>query len=233
MPRKRAPKSLWMPRDFAIDSYKSVKSHVLSQGNPDLVEEFNAAWNALAYRYRSCHEHDRKFTNSVSSAGDAPRQPERYAQERELFGFFIAGYAAIESLCYGLFAIGSILKPEYFKMATECQRKGINPGNTAKQFCGQFHKHRISTVLKQLTRSSEFDEWDKTRNVLIHRTHPARAFYHVPDMAPPPTTARGLNTPMVIDPQTTASRRAWLAGRIHELLNAADEFTKKKEEELK
>ena len=44
----------------------------------------------------------RDLLNRLKKAGDAPPQPKRYIQEKELFHFFVNGYSTLESFCYAL-----------------------------------------------------------------------------------------------------------------------------------
>lgn len=57
----------------------------------------------------------------MEAYGGAPPEPERYRQERDLFGFFVSGLSAIESTNYGLFAIASMLDPNRFRIAEPWQ----------------------------------------------------------------------------------------------------------------
>jgi hypothetical protein len=95
-----------MPADFPVKPYDSVWKSLEGLGgeNYRMGEESKyhswyqwlAAWINIAYRFRSCAEHDEAFAESVSKFGDNPRQPEKYHQDRELFGFFVTGLSAIE-----------------------------------------------------------------------------------------------------------------------------------------
>ena len=111
-------KDLKMPKDFPVRPFEAIYSRVtaLKEDHQDSWSEFASAWRAVAYRFLSCSEHDKQFTKSIQRVGNAPQQPERYIQERELFGFFTTGLATIETFSYGLFTIGSMLYPQHFPM---------------------------------------------------------------------------------------------------------------------
>src|SRR4051812_16010084 len=92
------------PKDFPFDSYEAVHARVSRQKDysPAAWSEYAGGWNAVAYRFIACPEHDRSFTQNFRVYGRAPEPPHRYLQERELFGFFVSGQATLESCCYAL-----------------------------------------------------------------------------------------------------------------------------------
>lgn len=212
-----------MPRDFAVEPYEAIRSRVVAKKDayPHSWAQYAGAWNAVAYRFLSCADHDRAFIESIKRAGNAPPQPERYRQERELFGFFVTGLAAIESLCYGLFAIGSMLDAQNFPISTPRDMRSISPEKTAKQFAAAFPKEGITAALQQMRSAQDFRDWKEIRNLLAHRSAPGRAFHLGGPHHGEALWVKGIQ----IDKNTTASRREWLAKTIRALLNAADDFT--------
>jgi hypothetical protein len=121
-----------LPADFPVGPYEAVQKRVsvdLKESHPDSRGQFAGGWNALRYRYQACDEHDREFTRSIQSE-QTPR--ERYIQERELFGFFVSGQSAIESLCYSLHAIASVIKAVEFPIQTKEDLKRIDWPRTKK-----------------------------------------------------------------------------------------------------
>src|SRR5207247_3301269 len=95
---------LLAPADFPHKAYEVVHERVKGKqdSHPIPWEHYAGGWNAVAYRFISSTEHDQAFTDSVRRYGNSPAPPHRYAQEKELFGFFVTGQAALESCCYAV-----------------------------------------------------------------------------------------------------------------------------------
>jgi hypothetical protein len=213
-----------LPPDFNVAAYEAVHRRV--NDNPSLNqvvwEHYAAAWNGLAYRFLACADNDTAFTTSIRQARGAPRPPERYVQERELFYFFVTGLASIESLCFGLFAIGSMLAPVSFPMKTAKDLTNINPIFTAKKFKQAFLTEQLTNTVNRLITAQEFKDWKDIRNILAHRAAPGRVIYaSLADVELAPLWKTGIT----LDEHTTSSRRQWLAQKLDELLNDADTFT--------
>jgi hypothetical protein len=221
---------LKLPDDFEHESYEAVSSLItpLRERYQLQCKEFTTAWHGVANRFRACAEHDEAFTRSIKK-NDSPQQPERYYQERELFGFFINGLSMVESTCYGLYAIGSILKEQYFPIKKPKNMRAITPERTADRFRTTFPNEGISCTLNEVIESQEYDDWKDCRNILAHRGTPGREFQR--------TIGSGADTHgdtlwlngIPLDASTTRSRRAWLADTLQMLLREAHSFASTKE----
>lgn len=228
---------LIMPKDFATAPYTAVHSRAgpLIDAQPHAWPLYAGAWNAVSYRFHACADHDEVFTASVERAGGSPPSSERYVQERELFNFFVNGLATMESLCFGLFAIGFMLALPDFPIATPKDLQRITPESTAKAYASAFPGEKITDALGQLTGDQSFIKWKEVRNVLAHRSAPRRAHSRTIAVSipsgdapatvntpsdPPPTWLNGV----LIDVNTTSARRAWLADVTHKILEAAATF---------
>jgi hypothetical protein len=222
---------LQMPDDFDYASYEAVHSRIgpLHESHQPQWIEYVDAWIGVAYRFYACAEHDEAFTQSIQTHGDAPQQPERYYQERDLFGFFVNGLSAIETTCYGLFAIASMLNDVYFPIKKAKNKKAINPESTARRFRTTFPKETISRTLSKIVGSQEYEDWKEVRNILAHRGSPGR---HISgSVGSTYGDAHGdalWQIGIPLNASTTPSRRAWLAGTIQTLLQDADSFTRTK-----
>lgn len=212
-----------MPKDFAVEPYCAIRSLINTKINshPDSWTQFAGSWNAVAIRFLSCVEHDVKFTESIKKAGNSPPHPERYFQERELFGFFVTGLSTIESFCYGLYAIGSILKPLDFPFQKPKDMKNVTPEDTFERFKNKYKGEKITLALNQLIDSSEYKEWKEIRNILAHRIAPGRSFHHGGSHHGETLWIKGIQ----IDNNTTVSRRKWLAKTFSNILQEAKDFT--------
>lgn len=125
-----------MPADFPVKPYEAIYNRLASKQDTyfDSWYEFIRAWDAVAYRFRSCAEHDEAFAESIRRAGKGPPPPERYIQDRELFCFFVSGLATVECPCYGLFAIGSILDAQSFPFVTPDDKRNVSPDKASDPF---------------------------------------------------------------------------------------------------
>jgi hypothetical protein len=110
---------LRMPDDFEYEAYEAVYRRIapLNESYSLRWPEWSGAWAGVAYRFCACAEYSEAFTRSIRRHGAAPTESvERYRQERDLFGFFVNGLAAVENTCYALFAIASMLNPASFPL---------------------------------------------------------------------------------------------------------------------
>ncbi len=216
-----------MPSDFAVAPYTAIHARITAKipTNHIAWSHYAGGWNALAYRFRACAEHDTAFTKSLRRAGAVPPPNERYVQDRELFGFFVTGVSAIESLCYSLFAIGALLNLKEFSISEPRQLKAITPAKTTEQFAKVFPTEAITTTLAGMLGDAQYEQWCTIRNILAHRSAPGRQFTQ--SFPPQPLDEHVLwsDGGIPIDIATTSSRRAWLATTLQKLLNATDAFT--------
>jgi hypothetical protein len=219
--------NLNMPQDFDVDSYNAVHKCLRSKItlNNDVWGYYAGGWNAIMYRFLTVDESDKKFTGSINKSGGTPVPCERYIQERELFSFFVNGLATIESFCFAIYAIGSLVEPSAFSMSTERKRRNINPENTVRKFKKRYPNEQVTKELQKLVESDEFECWKEIRNVLAHRLSPGR------EVSVNLSFGGGnfqksvtWNKVISIDENTTKIRRQWLANTLNRLLLAAKNF---------
>ena len=222
---KRSANGLRMPDDFETVSYKAVRSRIdpFNTKYPTQWPEYIGAWIAITYRFYACTEYDRAFTKSVRKYGTSLQDPERYYQERDLFGFFVNGLAAVESTYYGLFAIASMLDAVNFPIATDEEKRVITTKRTAEKFCDVFPKESISMALEDLIGEQAYKDWGEQRNILAHRQSPGRTHFVGGASHGTSLWSKGIT----IDASTTFTRRSWLASEMQTLLREAESFTSK------
>ena len=73
-------------------------------------QHFYSGWVGMAFRLRACAGHNTDYTASFARGGGAPEQEELYAEDTALFGFFVAGVAALGCMGYALYALGALLR---------------------------------------------------------------------------------------------------------------------------
>lgn len=212
-----------LPPDFPAGPYQRISNRLSGKKDTHFGSwsEFACAWNAVAYRFLSCTEYDAAFTKSVKRFTNSPPHDEWYRQQRDLFGFFVTGVSVIESLCYGLFAVGSILTAQNFPFATSNDRKYVYPETTADKFGKVFPSEGITATLKRMIDTKDYQDLKGMRNILSHRSTPSRRFYK--GGANDGDVLWGDMIP--INQDTTCLRRRWLVGMLGDLLDAADSFT--------
>lgn len=220
-----------IPEDFPKSTYEAIMTRVLSlrEPNQETYKEFFGSWNALRYRYIALAEADDEYRAAFDAGGDAPHQPSRYHQERDLFRFFVEGLSVIETFCYGLYSICSMLDPSKCSVATDEKKYKVKPHFVKESLQAHFSEDRITAVLTSCLESEELRGWKKVRNVLAHRGHPGRI------ISMSVGGSIGSGTGSVEDPtpshwfsgvditqETTSTRRRWLAEILKELLDATD-----------
>jgi hypothetical protein len=90
---------------------------------------------------------DQAFRDSMAKFGAAPEPPERYRQERHLFGFFVSGLSAIESFCYGLCALAWEADSRRVSLATPGQKKGVSSESTRDRFSTRISRATPSQLI--------------------------------------------------------------------------------------
>lgn len=222
--------SIRLPSDFPrapfLSFYWRVQAKAQRDGYPDEWQgHFIGSWKATAYRFRACESHCRAFTRSMAAFGSAPLESEQYRQDTDLFGFFVNGLSALESLYYCLFAVGSRLSPTDFPFVTDKDLRRVEPTSVVSAFGTAYRSDALTVALQRVLAMPEYAEWKEVRNVLAHRVVPGRTIYigNVPARMPPhELRVSGLRIPLT--DQTTATRRAWLAPILTDVLLQADGF---------
>jgi hypothetical protein len=188
--------------------------------HPTAWGEFAGGWNGLAHRLRACSDYSEAFARSLREHGPAPEHEERHLQERALLGFFVSGLSALESHGYGLNALGWMLRPSDagFRMESDDDRKRVTLACTRQLFRTHFREAAITARLGEVLDSEEFDSWSQVRNVLAHRSAPARMF------APGEERPSGVWSDTPLEPKLTEDRLGWLTNVVAVLLTAAGEF---------
>lgn len=186
--------------------------------------QFSGAWEAIKVRYASMCEFDDRFTLSMQRFGAAPASDERYAQERDLFSFASASYSMFDAYHYGLYAIGGMLRPQYFLLRSESDEANVRFETTRKIYAKAFGNDPILDSFQNFSTNQEQKDLSKLRNVLTHRTVLARNFQLGRSDLPFAKLAR-LDIP--IDDQFTRSRAASANKLLTVCLEAAADFVRR------
>jgi hypothetical protein len=206
------------PPSFPMDDFRafgmaasSLFAGLISDENlADPLEKrrnFDWAWQAVRYRYRTCVERADEFTGLLfapsgiawpdsaawlSGAGD---EELTYKLEQAIYVFFVGALSVFESFGFGLYFLGHAIKPGDFPhIATP---KQIKLRGTGKTFVAAFPNASITGGLTELVQKPEFIRIEKIRNLLAHRlsgrpsfrsyavgwTHTHVETWHIPDLA--------------------------------------------------
>lgn len=219
--------------DFPTPRYRDLYARVLEYKNAGAPghrdkewQEFSAAWRAIAYRYLTCAEHDGEFTKLLRVYGDAPPEPYRYLQERELFGFFTSGAAVLDCLFYAMFAIGSLANPQAFEVSLLTPLDNVTPRLVSERFVGCYPGERLSELLAETADSSAFKEWREIRGVLVHRSLPGRTVsLSSKTDGPLPASTWKIRGHEISD-ELTGRRREWLRSTVTQTIVAAERFVR-------
>jgi hypothetical protein len=153
--------------------------------------------------------------------GDAPPHPERRQQEHHLFCFFAAGVSAFETFSYALYAMGAILIPLGFPLATDAHRRAVDVRSTSARFTSHFAGDRVSVEMVRLTESDNLRQWERIRNILSHRQAPGRII-SLTVGADDDRTAEWLHGSL--GAARVADDENWLFAELGSLVDAAGEF---------
>ncbi len=217
-----------MPLDFATDAHNSVVQRLgkYQKNNAEIWSELAGGWNAVAHRFNTMANADQKYTASLKLAGSAAPPDHRVIQEEALFAFFVAGYAALESLGYAAFAMGALLRPADFPMVTPANRRAVTPNAALSKFSLCFPGTQIETRLSALIVDPNFKRWGLIRNVLAHRSAPARHHHMSVGSQAPHKTEWEISGGLTIDDRTTSKERPWLATMLAGCLEATADFAR-------
>jgi len=214
---------LEVPDDFPTQGYEKINAAMDIQKDalPEKWSEFKGAWKSVAFKFIALAQNDENYTVSIKrGGGGASSYEERYNQEYALFNFFVVGDALLESLFYSLYVIASTKNPKEFQMASE-QIKNVSPKMLRDKFIKYYKNKPITEYLGEIVASAEYQNLNKIRNTLIHRTMPSRTINLSTDRNIPDTWMID-NIPT--DDQLTASRRIWYSKVVSQMMNFMNEF---------
>lgn len=211
---------LTMPADFPAISFEAIYGRLTPLNQRTGHSHFNGAWSAISYRYHGLADYDEQFTSSVRTEGNAPAQPFRYHQERDLFGFFVSAVSIFDAYAFAMHAIGAILMPNNFQLTNE---RKIDWANMSKLYEKHFIGDPILNVLNTAWSDPAFHDLRTIRHVLAHRAAPPRRFSLFVG-SEKPSSAEVMQINLNIDELTTRSRRQQVVRLLTTVLDATQTF---------
>ena len=221
-----------LPSAFPRGLFEAVKDRFIAKIRAT-PEQQNIAGGQLGvlYRLRSTVEYSEELIECVRRAGDSPSTEARYQQERQLFGFFVSGIAALDCFSFFIYFAAAYLQPERFPTRKPGDIKAITLKRTSDNFGNAFPGEPITTALANLVNDQWFKDWDELRNILAHRAVLGRIVYASFGTSSPPNMPSewkiDANRTLKIDEDVTTTRLNWLVITLAGLISAADEFATK------
>lgn len=195
--------------------------------------QFGLAWNAVAYRFQACAEHDEAFRELFDRVGSNAAGINRYRQQRDLYGCVVNACSVIESFYYAAYAVGALADPAAFPIDTPKAQRDIKPSATAALYRRTFPDDQFTALLDAVIADAHWRDLADLRNVLIHRAAPGKAvFLSTPgaSVTPPADQLRlgDFHVPdRDFDAQLTHACRRWAASSAATLCLGLDEFTER------
>jgi hypothetical protein len=216
---------LEMPSEFPTRAYDSALNRLTVGGLSSLTAEHcRAGWLGVGFRYLAVVEGDERFAESLREHGSAPPMPERVDQEHALFQFSAAACSVIECFAYSVHSAAAGLGVPGFRVSAESDRRGVNRTTTATRLETDLPNHVLPKTLVAVLGSTQWEALTITRNVLLHRAAPPRQVFltNVPGVDRPSEIRQSVHrgADLVVTPQLTSDRRAWLATSLHGLCDA-------------
>jgi hypothetical protein len=205
------------PADFPRQHYISVLALVSDacagqRARAAAYSQFAAAWSGVLYRFCAFDAHFTALSSSLGGADGATARQTAFEVECDLFGVFTNGVATLESIAYGVFAIGALMRPETFPLATPTDRRNATVGAVLRLYSERFHDDDLTRVLFWWYNSREYGWWKDMRNLLARQT----VTLEVRD--------KWMLGGVRIDAEELARKRSWLAHAVTELLMAVEIF---------
>lgn len=205
------------PPSFPMDEFRafgiaasSFFATIISDENlfdpQEKRRNFDWAWQAVRYRYRTCVERADEFRgllfapsgiawpHSAAWLAGVGDEELTYKLEQAIYVFFMGGLSVFESFGFCLYFLGNALQPGDFQHVAAPRK--IKLAVTIEAFKAAFPSAAITTCLADVVQKPEFIRIDKIRNVLAHRlsgrrsvrswsdgtTHRLEETWHIPDL---------------------------------------------------
>jgi hypothetical protein len=145
------PAGLPLPPPFRDDLFEAINQRLAARITSSSPEWGNLAGghNAVRYRLRACADYFAEFIECLHRVGDAPPPEDRYRQERQLFGFFVSGIAALDSFSFFLYFAAAHIRPTGFPTQKRSDIRAINLKSSAAAFAREFPHENINHRAKQ------------------------------------------------------------------------------------
>lgn len=169
---------LELPDDFPVGALEALHLHLTERRDRPQIGaswgDYSSAANGLIYRFRAADEDVERVCESLNIS-NSPAQPERYIQERDLFGFSFQGLSAVECLFFAVYFVGAMIEPT--AVSPTIDRRDVKPRRVANVCSAAFGGQTLATRLRDVLEDSQYQELVEIRNFLSHRGAPGRGFF--------------------------------------------------------
>jgi hypothetical protein len=167
------PAGLDLPNAFAAEDHLAIHNRMtllasrFPGDNRNIRHVFSSAWIGVAHRLYAVAEYDDDFRKAIAT-GSAPPPPERYRQERALFGCTASSLSALECFYMGAYAVGSVKGAKSFPLTDRKHLKKY-PDEVAKAFERDYSGDQFTFEARSVIGSPDYEQLCELRDVLAHR----------------------------------------------------------------
>jgi hypothetical protein len=159
--------------DFPSAAYEAVCAKTSGYSKHPAHPMLIGALYAVSYRFNALAEYGDKLVDSIKLHGAGPGNPQRYEQERDLFGFFSNGFSALESFAFGMFAVGAIkVGSPNFPLITEDDESNVRWSTLLRAYAKAFPDDPVNSALEAFWKDQGLRDFNSDRNILTHRAAP-------------------------------------------------------------
>lgn len=212
-----------VPADFPLAAYHVVHARLRDhqKQHPTYWKHYAGGWNGVASRFAMASAANDRLVESIR-AHESPDHETRQFQEENLFVFFVAGLATIDSFIYAAFAVCGILQPESFPLNTTDDARKVKIELLRERLSRFWPQSPLTQQIDVLGEDAGFRRWRDIRNILAHRTLPPR--HHFAGSDPENLTEWDVAERIPMGVRMTADFRAWLSSATSECVATLASF---------
>ena len=175
------PHQLDLPEPFPQESFARFYAAARAQlpYPSQSRNEFNGAGNLIGWRFRACLEYRDSYMTSWNRIGPRVDFDDHYTRERDIFGMFSCGVAALEATCYACHALASVVPPNL--PFDERARRASSAARLLRLLEREMPNAVLATVLSRRLESATWNIWVSYRNTMTHRANIPAIIYGVGD----------------------------------------------------
>lgn len=162
--------------EFVSHDHPKIRIPIANSENygiPDEYDQYRDAHQAIRLRYNACVDYEVEYrTSYLKRILYSHDQKELDIQNNALYGFYTSACSCIDSYCYMIFMLGSILKKE--ASIFQVPERAITTYLTRDAFIKCFINEEVTSTLIKILESNEYVELTSLRNILSHRVSPHR-----------------------------------------------------------
>jgi hypothetical protein len=214
--------------DFPLAQWEALQRDIHERVHRDThslaLDESVAGCSAIFFRFAMASDFDESYRSSIDRAGTTPVPDERYIQELSLFGFFVSGCSAVESLVYVLFSLASVVYAADFSLSDEHERRNVSIKNLTARFQQLFPNDQITAFLEAIMVDLNLNEMIALRNIIVHRSVLRRRHFAGGDRDGQTVAVSADRELLELNMATTLHKRMWLSQTLTQGISETDGF---------